>query len=636
MCRNRFPASAICLLLFLSSPALASLDQPDENLAWLSWRDLSEESYEQKLDVYSKKGYRPVDFEVRSVNKKRRYSLVMRKDKKSVSWMLKSRLSNSEFKSQWKSNAKKGLRPVDLETHVHKGKTYYGALWIKDGEKNWASYRDLSSKEFNKEFNENKKKKRMPVDVDAYVNKKGKLLFSGIFVKNSENVAWEIKRNIKEKDFASYFKSMADKGYRVYDLNAYEYKKQLYYAVVWVKDKESRQWASRRDMSAQGYKNWFNTYRDMGLRPEDIEVYTTQGKTRYISVWVENNKTRTRWEHRNTVNELIEDYLQDNPSEGFSLAVWHKGKLRFSRGYGLADRENNKTAHAKTVYRYASVSKAFTGTLGFILDDKNKLDLDDSIRSIIRLPKHHKYELQDLLSVRSGVCHYENEEDDVEGCSGFDGTAIDLNSKKSMMTATNLFKSEDLVASTGTLYYSTHGYTIAGAAYEKETKKPFDSLLQTYISNPLGISVRCEDRNIANSNRADIYWVDDEDSNKIKTATESSIKWKCPGGGMEGTVLDLIAFGKTLKQGSLMKKSLVEDMVTAPDSQLRGGNRYAYGWAVNMDGSDINWYAKAGDQTGGRAYIRVYQDEEIVIALLGNTRGSGYTTLTSDIAALLD
>ena len=104
---------------------------------------------------------------------------------------------------------------------------------------------------------------------------------------------------------------------------------------------------------------------------------------------------------------------------------------------------------------------------------------------------------------------------------------------------------------------------------------------------------------------------------------------------MEGNVHDLIKFGRALKNNTLMRKGKRRAMVTAPDSQTRGGNRYAYGWSVNVDGSDIVWYAKGGDQTGGRAYIRVYDDEDLIIAFLGNTRGGGYTTLADDIADLL-
>lgn len=626
------PQLLAALLLLLCSYAQAFINQPDAKLAWLSWRDISAENYQTNLDTYAAKGYRPVDFAVRSDGKQRLYSLVMQREEKAPKWILRSQMSSNEYKQLWNSSSKNGYRPVDIETHSHKGTTYYGALWVKDGVKGWASYRNLSSDEFTEHYEENRKKGRMAIDVDGYVVGK-KLYFSGIFVSNSEKLDWAIKRNIKQADFSAHFDEMTDKDFRLYRFSAYEYNKQLYFAAIWVKDQSPRRWAVKRDLSDQGFRNAFNEYLDAGFRLENIAVYQHQKQTRYSGVWLENDQKITRWQHRKAVDSLIKDYLAANPSEGFSLALWQDGKVLFSKGYGNADRSADKTAHANSVYRYASTAKAVTSALGFILEEKNKLSLDRPIRKLITLPKHHTYQVQDLLAIRSGVCHYKNDSNDV--CDGFDDSKIDLGKKDSMYTATTLFKDEDLVTTTGTLFYSTHGYTIAGAAYEKVTKKPFNSLLHTYINQPLDTNIVCEDRTSANANRAGIYWVDDEDGNKIKAATVRNIKWKCPGGGMEGSVLDLIKLGVALKQNRLMKRANLERMIDPPDDQLRGGNRYAYGWVVNQSGGDTVWYGKEGDQTGGRTYLRVYEDRPLVIALAGNTRGSNYTSLTSAIANLI-
>ena len=620
------------LLLLLSLAAQASIDQPASQFGWYSWRELTPEDYQAKLDHYTAQGYRPVDFEVRSNGKERRYALVLRKEAKPPKWLLKSQLSHNEFKQLWDKQRKAGYRPVDIESHSHKGKRYYGGLWVKDGIKDWASYRNLSSDDFTQAYEENKKKGRMPIDVDGYVDGK-KLKFSGIFVKNSEKLQWSIRRNIKQGDFSSHFDDMTGQDYRLYRLSPYEYNQQLYFAAIWVKDKSPRRWAAKRDMDDQEMRNAFNQYSDAGYRLEDLEAYSHKGKLRFSGVWLENDQQVTRWQHRKAVDKLIADYLDDNPSEGFSLAIWQDGKVLFRKGYGLADRSANKTAHADSVYRYASVAKAVTSVLGFMLEEDKKLTLDSKIRKLISLPKHHDYQLRDLLAIRSGVCHYKNDSNTV--CDGFDGTSIDLGKNTSMTSAIKLFKDEDLVTSTGTLFYSTHGYSIAGAAYEKKTKKSFNSLLDSYINQRLGSQITCENLNTNKFDRAAIYWVDDEDGNKIKTATQQSIAWKCPGGGMEGSVMDLIKLGVGLKQNKLMKRANLERMIDPPDDQLRGGNRYAYGWVVNQTSGTTNWYGKEGDQTGGRSYLRVYEDRPLVIALSGNTRGSNYTDLTTAIANLI-
>ena len=106
---------------------------------------------------------------------------------------------------------------------------------------------------------------------------------------------------------------------------------------------------------------------------------------------------------------------------------------------------------------------------------------------------------------------------------------------------------------------------------------------------------------------------------------------------MEASVIDVANFGIALEKNKLMSSTSKNNMITPPDGQQRGGKRYSHGWAIWPKGNNkpIEWYAKAGDQTGGRNYLRVYPDTDLVIALGGNTRGSGYTTLVSDIVKLI-
>lgn len=614
----------IASLLLLSAPLVSyadTLDQPEGPLEWGSWRNLSTSAYDKKLNSYKAKGYRPIDVEIRGGNK-RLYSLIMRKDKRNPPWAIHTQLSHEAFSKKWNEYKNKGYRPIDLESYTFKRKQYYAGIWIKDSIKSWASYRNLTSDQFHQKFVQNKEKGRFPIDVDGYVVK-GKLRFSGIFVKNTDNIAWSIKRNIKQKDFSNHFKTMSGKGYRLYDTNAYKYKSQVYFAAIWVKPRKSMKWAARRDMNGDAFHSYWAKYRDAGYRLEDIEVYSGKGGTRYAGAWIENNKTRTRWKHKNTVNNLVDEYLEANPAKGFSLVIYQDGKYRFMKGWGRTSTNKNKHAHARTLYRLASVSKAVTGTLGHILQRKNILELDSPIRDYISaLPSKHDYDLEQLLSIRSGVCHYD------DNCNGYDGTKIDLSDKNSMWKAVQKFDDKDLSADIGDIYYSTHGYTIAANAYERETDRSFNSLLETYINKPLGIDIVCEDLKRKRSERSQVF-----NGSLKKVSSPGNIKWKCGGGGMEASVYDVARFGVALERNRLLSNSQKLDMITPPDGQLRSNKRYADGWAIfpKTNNAAVTWYAKAGDQTGGRNYLRVYPDSDLVIALGANTRGSGYTTLVSDI-----
>jgi len=73
----------------------------------------------------------------------------------------------------------------------------------------------------------------------------------------------------------------------------------------------------------------------------------------------------------------------DKPtSPGAVLAILKDGKIIYSRGYGLANLEENVSNAPSTVFHLASVSKQFTAFAIYLLADDGKLSLDDDVRKI--------------------------------------------------------------------------------------------------------------------------------------------------------------------------------------------------------------------------------------------------------------
>ena len=143
---------------------------------------------------------------------------------------------------------------------------------------------------------------------------------------------------------------------------------------------------------------------------------------------------------------------------------------------------------------------------------------------------------------------------------------------------------------------------------------------------PDGLStLKCENRRRANYERSELYWLD---GNTLRTASADNLSWKYAGGGMEASPFDLMKFGEKLDKRRILSRNSLSDMTTAPDN---ANNNYAYGWDLGSH-NGFSWYAKSGGQRGSRTYMRVYPDQNLVIVLMANTRGSGLSTLTRDIA----
>src|SRR3954463_12188682 len=77
------------------------------------------------------------------------------------------------------------------------------------------------------------------------------------------------------------------------------------------------------------------------------------------------------------INQFIETQMRKQQIPGLSLAVVKDGKLLLTRGYGLADVENNVSATPETVYQIQSITKMFVASAMMMLQREGKLSLDD-------------------------------------------------------------------------------------------------------------------------------------------------------------------------------------------------------------------------------------------------------------------
>jgi CubicO group peptidase (beta-lactamase class C family) len=593
------------------------LDQPAQDLAWESWRNLSETDYEKKLDGLKAKGLRPTDVEVTG-GSSRKYHCIFRKNTDGRGWEVRTKLKDSEFSAKWEEMKNKGYRPIDQEVHTVSGTTYFGAIWIdnKEGLK-WASFRKMTSDEFHAKYEEYKGN-YMPVDVDAY-DLNGQTRYSVIWVENKDNLGWAIKRNIPQADFSAQFDDYSGKGFRLFSVEGYKRGGNQEYATIWVKEAKSRGWYARRDMDDTWFHNYWLKYKDLGYRLEDVEVYEMNGGTRYAGVWLENDE-RTKWKYRDDVEKLADAYLKKEPTAGMSIAIAVNGKIQFMRGYGFQDLEANKEAHANTVYRHASVAKAITGTVAFRLQAKNKFNISKKTRDYEpQIPAHHKHTIGELLSNRGKVRHYiDNDPAPSAGTQKVYTSALE---------ASKLFSADALVSED--YFYSTHGYTLAAAALEKKIGKSFPKIIEDELTNAFDLNtLRCEELSKSVDDRSKIYSA--KAGGGFNKLTHLSLSWKYAGGGMESSAYDLARFGIKLMDGSILSSTNLATMTTKPDNK----SNYAFGWDTGTD-SGQKVFAKSGGQPGARSYIRCYPDKKIVIVLMCNTSGDGISDLGRDIGAIV-
>lgn len=99
-------------------------------------------------------------------------------------------------------------------------------------------------------------------------------------------------------------------------------------------------------------------------------------------------------------------------SPGCALGVFRDGKIAYSKGYGLANVEQQVSITPSSVFDIGSTSKQFTAASILLLEKEGKLRLDDDIREYLpELPDYSgpgggKVTILNLLNHTSGVRDY--------------------------------------------------------------------------------------------------------------------------------------------------------------------------------------------------------------------------------------
>ncbi|MFM7858280.1 MAG: serine hydrolase domain-containing protein, partial [Flammeovirgaceae bacterium] len=106
------------------------------------------------------------------------------------------------------------------------------------------------------------------------------------------------------------------------------------------------------------------------------------------------------------IDELFQEYAN---TPGVAVAVYEKGKISFSKGYGLANLDYTIPITPQTVFDVGSMSKQFTATCIFLLEQQGKLSIDDPIQKFVpEIPLYNgdRITIRHLLNHTSGLRDY--------------------------------------------------------------------------------------------------------------------------------------------------------------------------------------------------------------------------------------
>jgi serine beta-lactamase-like protein LACTB, mitochondrial len=307
---------------------------------------------------------------------------------------------------------------------------------------------------------------------------------------------------------------------------------------------------------------------------------------------------------------FILDTMRVLGAPGASVTVIKDGAVVWSEGFGWADVEQRVAVTPLTRFRIGSVSKSLTSLgLGLLIQD-GKIDLDAPVqRYVPSFPvKSAPITVRELAGHLAGVRHYRGAE------------MFNQRHYATVTEALAIFRDDTLLFRPGTRFsYSSYGFNLLSAAMERAAGEPFVSYMTRRVFEPLGMRhTVAEYPDSLIPDRAHFYTPSDSGNGVVNAPyVDNSYKWA--GGGFLSTTEDLAHAGQLLLDGALLKPETLRLLWTSQRTTAGTETGYGMGWFVDHDAAGRHRVFHSGGSVGGTAYLLIYPDQRLVLALLVNS-----------------
>lgn len=335
------------------------------------------------------------------------------------------------------------------------------------------------------------------------------------------------------------------------------------------------------------------------------------------------------------LDEIVEHAQEKWKIPGVAVALVHKGKVVYAKGYGYRDLEEKKPVTPDTVFQIGSISKSFTATLAAMAVDAQKCAWDTRVQEL--MPDFllqdplatENFAFKDLFAQNSGL---PEKTGDMQALLGYSPEEIIYNLR--FIKPKYSFRSK---YSYQNVFYLLAGKTIEklmGNQSDTEKKPSFPALLKENIFTPLSMkdAGASFEEYLAKENRSSFYALINGGVVHIPDAAPflRKVDQYVPAGGVHASALDVAKWLMFhIDQGQVDGKSLVkkQQMRTLRRPQIYVGNigkkptYYGLGWNYTESyPRPFVWHN--GETFGIKSMAAFIPEEQLGIVVLTNLRGT--------------
>lgn len=322
--------------------------------------------------------------------------------------------------------------------------------------------------------------------------------------------------------------------------------------------------------------------------------------------------------------------IKYDETPGISIAISHKSKIIYAKGFGFADIKHKQKADSKTLYHIASHSKMFTSMAILKLVENGKIRLDDHVSDYIgwfkAKTKHgdaKNITIRQVLSHTAGIFR--------------DGNTPHWETGKFPKDLKKAFSSKSLTIENSTAFkYTNYGYSLLGLVIEKASGMSYEKYVTKNILGPLGMKNTYVDYGNKIKHIATGYGAKVPDQNRVVFDHYATNAY-APATGFISNVTDMIRLISSLSlnnQSPVISRESVKEMAR---SHAKTGDENEYGL-----GLDINYYDGQkiiGHGGGFNGFItRTMMDtkNDVCVIVLTNSLSSNASQIARGIIESVD
>ncbi len=286
-------------------------------------------------------------------------------------------------------------------------------------------------------------------------------------------------------------------------------------------------------------------------------------------------------EKRERLEDFISNQIAENNIPGMSIAIVNDGKIKYAKGFGARELEDNLPATKDTLYGVASITKSFTAAAVMKLVEKGKLELDDSVSKYLPVKWGDEVTIHNLLTHSSGMPSLGVSEALIDRMIDMDERGISLSSLDDFYIHLNSAETEIANEPGERFFYFNSGYALLGQIIKEVTSTKYPEFVKENILKPLDMKRSRFDYDSEGDIMTPYFMEEDQPKSTPYPLREIGH----PGGGLLSSVSELANYLiMNMNEGKFDGKRILE-----PSSLEKIHTRhikrdvgdYGYGWGID-------------------------------------------------------